>query len=144
MHRCLTGCYHDEPWCYQYDLETKCQSIQQKTRNSLHLNNAHVLVFYLSQRDSSLQGHRTWYNGQLKLLLENYKNLFERKKLKSSFNKWILHRDNTPAYEVLSVHEFLGQQSIPKLDLPTYYPDVAQCNFCLLLNIKNAFQRKQI
>jgi hypothetical protein len=35
--RIITG---DETWCFQYDLETKCQSMQWKTQNSPQLKKA--------------------------------------------------------------------------------------------------------
>jgi len=39
--RIITG---DETWCFQYDLETKQQSMQWKKQNSPQLKKAHVSV----------------------------------------------------------------------------------------------------
>jgi hypothetical protein len=55
-----------------------------------------------------------------------YRNLFGGKDLKS--NKWILHHDNAPAHDVLSVHEFLAKKSIIKMH-PPYLFDIAPCSF---------------
>ena len=57
--RVITG---DETWCFQYDPETKRQSMQWKTQNSPRVKKAHVsvadqdhaCVFLRSQGDSSL------------------------------------------------------------------------------------------
>jgi hypothetical protein len=38
---------------------------------------------------------------------------------------WILHHDNSPAHDTLTVQECLAKKSILKLDHPPYSPDLA-------------------
>jgi len=72
--RVITG---DETWCFQYDLETKRQSMQWKTQKftsaekSTHISVAgqdHSCVFLRSQGDSSLWFHYTRTNGKSTVL----------------------------------------------------------------------------
>jgi hypothetical protein len=44
-------------------------------------------------------------------------------------DKWILHRDNTPAHDALRFREFLAKKFITKMGHPLYSPDLAPCNF---------------
>jgi len=45
---------------------------------------------------------------------------------------WILHHDNTPARNVLSVKRYLAKNNIPVMEHPSYSPDLAPCdNDCL-------------
>jgi histone-lysine N-methyltransferase SETMAR len=53
-------------------------------------------------------------------------------------DKWILHHDNTPVHDALTVHEFLAKNSIKKMDHPSYSPDLAPCDFWLFPKFKNA------
>ncbi|KAJ8950203.1 hypothetical protein NQ318_003194 [Aromia moschata] len=66
--------------------------------------------------------------------------LRERKKRpKLCKNKlWILHQDNAPAHNVLSVKRYLGP---PVLEHAPYSPDVAPCDFFLFPKIKSALKR---
>jgi histone-lysine N-methyltransferase SETMAR len=53
-------------------------------------------------------------------------------------DKWFLHHDNAPAYDVLRVRKFLAKKSITKMDHPPYSPDLAPYDFWLLQKLKNA------
>jgi histone-lysine N-methyltransferase SETMAR len=53
---------------------------------------------------------------------------------------WILHHDNAPAHDALTVHEFLAKKSILILDHPPYSPDLALCNFWLFPKLKTALK----
>jgi hypothetical protein len=44
---------------------------------------------------------------------------------------WILHHDNAPAHNALSVKTFLAKHKIPVLEHPPYSPDLAPCDFFL-------------
>lgn len=52
--------------------------------------------------------------------------------------------DNAPPQDVLSVHGFLPQKSIPKLDQPPYSPDLAPLDFWLFSKLKMGLKRIQI
>jgi hypothetical protein len=53
---------------------------------------------------------------------------------------WILHHDNAPAHDVLTVQEFLAKKSIMKLDHPPYLPDSAPYDFWLFPKLKTALK----
>jgi histone-lysine N-methyltransferase SETMAR len=52
-------------------------------------------------------------------------------------NGWILHQDNVPAHNALSVKQFLANKNITVLEHPPYSPDLAPCNFYLFPKIKS-------
>jgi transposase len=39
-------------------------------------------------------------------------------------NNWILHHNNAPAHEALSVKQFLAQKLITEMEYPPYSPDL--------------------
>ncbi|VVC46534.1 Transposase, type 1 [Cinara cedri] len=46
-------------------------------------------------------------------------------------NSWILHQDNAPAHNVLSVKQYLAGKRTPVLEHAPYSPDLAPCDiFC--------------
>jgi hypothetical protein len=49
---------------------------------------------------------------------------------------WILHHDNVPAHNALSVKMFGARHKIPMLEHPFYSPDLALCDFSLFPKIK--------
>jgi hypothetical protein len=56
-------------------------------------------------------------------------------------NAWILHQDNVPAHNSLSVKQFLANKNITVLDHPPYSPDLAPRDFYPILKIKSMLQR---
>jgi len=42
---------------------------------------------------------------------------------------WVLHQDNAPAQNTLSVKTFLMKHKITVLEHPPYSPDIAPCDF---------------
>jgi hypothetical protein len=53
---------------------------------------------------------------------------------------WIPHHDNGPAHNVISVKQFLAQNSITELEHPPYYPDLAPNDFLPFPEIKSALK----
>jgi len=53
---------------------------------------------------------------------------------------WILHHDNAPAHNALSVKRYLAKNNIPVMEHPPYSPDLAQCDFFLFPKIKSALK----
>ena len=51
-------------------------------------------------------------------------------------NSWILHQDNAPAHNALSVKRYLADKRTPVLQHASYLPDLAQCDFFLFPKIK--------
>jgi hypothetical protein len=52
-------------------------------------------------------------------------------------DNWILHHDNAPVHDALSVCEFLAKNSITKMDHPPYSHDLAPFDFWLFPKLKN-------
>jgi histone-lysine N-methyltransferase SETMAR len=53
---------------------------------------------------------------------------------------WILHHDNAPARNTLSVKRFLAKQKISMLEHPPYSPDLAPCDSFSFPKIKSALR----
>jgi len=53
---------------------------------------------------------------------------------------WILHHDNAPAHNALSVKRYLTKNNIPVMEHPPYSPDLAPCDFFLFPKIKSALK----
>jgi len=55
-------------------------------------------------------------------------------------NMWILHQDNAPAQNALSVKQFLANKNITVFEHPPYSPDLAPCDFYLFPKIKSVLK----
>ena len=53
---------------------------------------------------------------------------------------WILHQDNAPGHNALSVEQLLANKNIIVLEHPPYSPDLAPCDFCLFPKIKSVLK----
>ena len=53
---------------------------------------------------------------------------------------WILHHDNAPAHNALSVKRYLARNNIPVMEHPPYSPDLAPCDIFLFPKIKSALK----
>ena len=53
---------------------------------------------------------------------------------------WILHHDNAPAHNSLSVKRYLAKNNIPVLEHTPYSPDLAPCDFFLFPKIQSALK----
>jgi histone-lysine N-methyltransferase SETMAR len=150
--RVITG---DETWCFQYDLETKRQSMQWKTWNSPWPKKARMswsqvktmLVCFFNHKgivhcEFIAQGQTV--NQQCCLeVLTRLRESVRRKRPGLWPDKWILHHDNAAAHDALRVCKFLAKNSITKIDHPTYSPDLAPCDFWLFPKLKNAPKRQR-
>ena len=55
-------------------------------------------------------------------------------------NTWLLHQDNAPAHNALSIRQFLTERNVTVLDHPLYSPDLAPCDFSLFLKLKEVIK----
>jgi len=55
-------------------------------------------------------------------------------------NGWLLHQDNVPAQNALSVKQFLANKNTTVLEHPPYLPDLAPCDFYLFPKIKSVLK----
>ena len=49
-------------------------------------------------------------------------------------NDWLLHHDNAPSHNALSIPQFLTERNVTMLDQSPYSPDLAPCEFFYLQN----------
>ena len=59
-------------------------------------------------------------------------------------NSWILHQDNAPAHNALSVTRYLADKRTPVLQHAPYSPDLAPCDFFFVPEDKSCFERDPI
>lgn len=140
----------DESWFFTYDPETKRQSMHWKSPNSPRQKiarmskskfKAMMIVFF------DIRGivHIDWVpEGQTvnqvyyKQVLTTLRERVRRKRFEMWKNRsWILHQDNAPAHNALSIKEFLAKHGISVLEHPPYSPDLAPCDFFLFLKVKS-------
>ena len=55
-------------------------------------------------------------------------------------NAWLLHQDNAPAHNALSICQFLAKKNVTVLDHPPYSPDLAPCDFFLFPKFKEVIK----
>ena len=53
-----------------------------------------------------------------------------------SEKSWLLHHDNAPAHNAISVRQLLVKKQVTVLDHPPYSPDLAPCDFWLFPRLK--------
>lgn len=143
----------DETWIFQYDVETKRQSMHWKTPASPRMKKARMskskfkamlIVFFdingIVMTEWVPEGqtvNQTYYLKVLATLRERV-----RKKRPELWNNksWILHQDNAPAHNALSVKRYLAARGTPVLEHAPYSPDLAPCDFFLFPKIKSALK----
>ena len=144
--RVTTG---DESWIFEYDLETKCQSLQWKSPTSPRPKKARMsksklkvmLIAFFDVRgivhtEFVPQGHtinQHIYRNVLQCLMQSV-----REKRRELYKKksWLLHHDNAPVHNALSIRDFLAKNNIAVLEQPPYSPDLAPCDFFLFPKLK--------
>lgn len=143
----------DETWIFQYDPETKRQSMHWKTPSSPRMKKARMsksklkamlIVFFDIQGVLMIEWvpegktvNQQYYKEVLIKLRERV-----RKKRPDAWKNcsWILHQDNAPAHNALSVKQFLAEKCIPVLEHPPYSPDLAPCDFYLFPKVKSVLK----
>ena len=141
----MTG---DESWVFEYDPETKKQSMQwvekggsrpKKARMSKSKIKSLLIAFYDSK---GLVHHEFVPQGQTvnaKFYLEVLERLRKRVvriRPELARNGWILHHDNAPAHSSLAVRHYLNEKNITVLPHPPYSPDLAPLDFYFFPKIK--------
>ena len=142
----------DETWCFQYDTETKRQSMQWKTQNSPRQKKARIsrsqvknmLVCFFDHKgivhyEFIAKGQTVNQHCYLEVLTR-LRESFRRKRPGLWPDNWILHHDNVLAHDALRVREFLAKNSITKMDQPPYSPGLAPLRFLALSKIKNSLK----
>ena len=135
----ITG---DESWIFEYDLKTKRQSLQwkyplsprpKKARQSRSKIKLMLIAFFdargIVHMEFLPQGqtvNQHVYKGILWRLLRSVR---EKRHELWQNNTWLLHQDNAPSHNALSIGQFLAEGNVAVLDHPPYSPDLAPCGF---------------
>ena len=139
----------DETWIFQYDPETKRQSMHWKTPSSPRLKKARqskskfkaMLIVFFDIKGVILEewvpDGATVNQHYYKQVLETLRERVRRKRPQLWENGFILHQDNAPAHSALSVKQFLAEKRITVLEHPPYSPDLAPCDFFLFPKVKS-------
>ncbi len=143
----------DETWCYQYDPETKRQSMAWCSPSSprpskSRLQKSKVKTMLIAFFDSHGVIHKefvppgqtvnaAFYEQVLKRLLQRIRRV--RPELHRT-GSWVLLHDNAPAHAAIRVRQFLAQRSVTVIDHPPYSPDLAPADFFLFPRLKIALK----
>ena len=73
-------------------------------------------------------------------VLTNLRDRVRRKRPELWRNRWILHQDNAPVHNALSVKQFLATKNIAVFEQPPYSSDLAPCDFYLFPEIKSVLK----
>lgn len=146
----ITG---DETWVFQYDPETKRQSLQWKTAGSprpkkARMSRSRVKVMLIVFFDNKGLVHHEFVQQGQTVNQHFYKEVLSRliARIRRSRrdlwenNRWILHHDNAPAHNALSIRQFLAEKQITTLEHPPYSPDLAPCDFWLFPKVKSVLK----
>ena len=138
----------DKTWIFQYDPETKRQSMHWKSPQSPRKKKAHMSKFkfkammivffdirgviYIDWVPEDQTVNQVYYKNVLTTLHE----CVQRRRPDMWKNaSWILHHDNAP-----SVKRYLAKNNIPVTEHPPYSPDLAPCDFFLFPKIKSVLK----
>jgi len=143
----------DETWCYQFDPESKRQSMEWRTPSSprpkkSRLQKSKVKTMLIAFFDSYGIVHKefvpagqtvnsAFYEDVLKRLLRRIHHV--RPELHRT-GQWMLLHDNAPAHCAIRFHQFFAQRGVPVLDHPPYSPDLAPADFFLFLRLKSIME----
>ena len=140
LSRVITG---DESRLYDYDPETKQQSLQWKTPSSLrskkacqvHSNIKSMLILFFFDirgivRKEFIPPGQT-VNGKFYCeVLRQLRGNVRRKRPEMWKNRdWLLHHNNAPAHTSLVVRAFLTKNNMTTVPHPVYLPDLAPLRF---------------
>ena len=150
LKRVITG---DESWIFQYDPETKRQSLQWKCPGSPRPKKAKMsksqikvmLVVFFDVRgivhmEFLPQGTTVNQHVYKEILQRLLRSIRDKRRDLWDQNSWLLHHDNAPAHTAISIRAFLAKKNIVNLDHPPYSPDLAPCDFFLFPKLKGVIK----
>jgi len=148
MERVITG---DESWFFQYDPETKHQSLEWCSKRSprpkkARMSKTKLKCMLVCFFDSIGIFHKKCVPAGQTVNQYYYKDILERLRKRvmrvrpSIVTDWILHHDNAPAHAAFSVAQFLTSKGITVMPQPPYSPDLAPCDFFLFQKTKSAMK----
>lgn len=143
----------DETWIFQYDPETKRQSMHWKKSQSPRLKKARMgkskfkammivffyirAIIYIDWVPEGQTVNQIYYKNVLNTLRERVRRRGPDMWKNAS---WILHQDNAPTHTALSVKKYLAKNNITVMEHPPYSPDLAPCDFFFFPKVKFALK----
>ena len=151
LQRIITG---DESWIFEYDPETKRQSLQwkcplsPKAKKARQLRSKIKLMLIDVLRRERNRPHGVLATGSDSVNQHVYKEILwrllrsvrEKRRELWQDNAWLLHQDNAPAHNALSIRQFLAERNVTVLNHPPYSPDLAPCDFFLFSKLKEVIE----
>lgn len=143
----------DETWCYQFDPDSKRQSMEWRSPSSprpkkYRCQKSKVKTMLIAFFDNDGIIHQefvpvgqtvnaAFYEEVLTRLLRRIRRV--RPQL-SRTGQWVLLNDNAPAHSAIRVRQFLAQRGVTVLDHPPYSPDLAPADFFLFPRMKEVLK----
>lgn len=140
----------DETWCFQYDPETKRQSMQWCSKGSpkpkkVRLQKSKIKTMLITFFDSKGIIHKEfmpsgstvnaiYYKGVMDRLLKRIARVRPEYKSKGS---WSLLHDNAPGHKATIVKQFLHKKGVVLIEHPPYSPDLTPADFMLFPKLKS-------
>ena len=150
LSRVVTG---DESWIFEYDPLTKRQSLEWKSASSPRPKKARLfkskikvmlIVFFdvhgIVHLEFLPQGQTINQNVYKDILRRLMRSVREKRRELWETKSWLLHHDNAPAHNALSIRQFLAENNIAVLEQPPYLPDLAPCDFFLFPKLKGVIK----
>ena len=150
LSRVVTG---DESWIFEYDPLTKRQSLEWKSASSPRPKKARLfkskikvmlIVFFdvhgIVHLEFLPQGQTINQNVYKDILRRLMRSVREKRRELWETKSWLLHHDNAPAHNALSIRQFLAENNIAVLEQPPYSPDLAPCDFFLFSKLKGVIK----
>ena len=143
----------DKSWIFKYDPLTKRQSLEWKSASSPRPKKARLfkskikvmlIVFFdvhgIVHLEFLPQGQTTNQNVYKDILRRLMRSVREKRRELWETKSWLLHHDNAPAHNALSIRQFLAENNIAVLEQPPYSPDLAPCDFFLFPKLKGVIK----
>ena len=150
LSRVVTG---DESWIFEYDSLTKQQSLEWKSASLPRPKKARLfkskikvmlIVFFdvhgIVHLEFLPQGQTINQNVYKDILRRLMRSVREKTRELWETKSWLLHDDNAPAYNALSIRQFLAENDLAVLEQPPYSPDLAPCDFFLFPKLKGVIK----
>ena len=138
-----------ETWCYQFDPESKRQSMAWCSPTSpqskmSRLQNFKVKTLLIAFLDNNCLIHKEFVPAGQTINAAFYQVVLNRllqriRRIQPDLHrtgKLILLHDNAPAHSAIRVRQFLAKKMVAVLDHPPYSPDLAPADFSLFPRLK--------
>ncbi|GBO02757.1 Histone-lysine N-methyltransferase SETMAR [Araneus ventricosus] len=131
----------DELWCYQYDPETKRQSMEWCSASSppkkCRLTKSRTKTLLIAFFDSKGLIHHEFVPAGTTVNAESYEGVFKRllqriRRVRTQLyqiGQWKLLHDNARPHIAIRVRQFLATRKVTVLERPPYSPDLALAVF---------------